>query len=339
MKSMNMQQHYMLQKSVVNLRRRELMVLAGLSLAGAVDANEVFPTKPITLVIPYAAGGPTDVLGRLLAERMSRALGQHVVVENRTGAGVMVGTEAVARAKPDGYTLLLTTVAHAVNATLQPKLSYDTVRSFSSVGLVATVPLVVLVGPAVPVKNFAELMAYLKAQPAMATYGSAGVGSAPHIAAELLRLKTGIAMQHIPYRGSAPALTDLMGGQIAFYIDSAATGLKQAESGKLKALAITSAIRSPLAPRLPTVAESGVPGYEAYTWNALLAPANTPVSVISRIQEALRETLADASLRERLKELGAEVSEDTSAGRLDAFIRSEIAKWGDVVRTSGMQPQ
>lgn len=319
-------------------RRHLLSLAAGMMLAANACAADPFPNKPVTLIIPYAAGGPTDVLGRVLAEQLSKTLGQRVVVENRTGAGVMIGTVAVARARPDGYTLLLATVAHAVNATLQPKLAYDTRRDFAAIGLAATVPLVVLTHPDVPAHTLQELLAYLKAHPDQATYGSAGVGSAPHIAAELLRLKTGIPMRHVPYRGSAPALNDLMGGQITFYIDSVATGLKYSASGKLRALAITSAKRSGLAPNLPTVAESGVPGYEAYTWNALFAPAGTPPAVVDRLQAALADALADRATRERIGALGGEIPANTSATSLDAFVQTEIVKWGEVVRASGMRP-
>ncbi len=319
---------------------RRLVAFAGaLALAGSAFAADTFPSKSVVLVIPYAAGGPTDALGRVLADQMSKALGQRIVVENRTGAGVMVGTEAVARAKPDGYTLLLTTVAHAVNPTLQPKLAYDTRRDFASVGLAATVPLVILTHAGVPARTLPELLTYLKAQPAQATYGSAGIGSAPHIATELLRLKTGIPMRHIPYRGTAPAMNDLMGGQFTFFIDSATTGLKFASSGKVRALAITSARRSPLAPDLPTVAESGVPGYEAYTWNALFAPAGTPPAVIAKVQTALNDALADRATRERIVGLGAEIAADTTPASLDAFVQAEIVKWGEVVRASGMRPE
>ncbi len=321
------------------VRRRMLALVGGLVIASSALAAEPFPSKPLSLIIPYAAGGPTDALGRVLAEQMSKTLGQRVIVENRTGAGVMVGTEAVARAKPDGYTLLLTTVAHAVNATLQTKLPYDTRRDFAPIGLAATVPLVVLTYPGVPARTLPELLAYLKEHPDQATYGSAGVGSAPHIAAELLRLKTGIPMRHIPYRGSAPALNDLMGGQITFYIDSAATGLKYASAGKVRALAITSERRSPLAPDLPTVAESGVPGYAAYTWNALFAPAGTPSGVTDKLQVALRDALADPATRARIVGLGAEIAADTTAASLDTFVQAEIAKWGEVVRASGMRPE
>ncbi len=319
---------------------RRLVAFAGaLALVGSAFAADTFPSKSVVLVIPYAAGGPTDALGRVLADQMSKALGQRIVVENRTGAGVMVGTEAVARAKPDGYTLLLTTVAHAVNPTLQPKLAYDTRRDFASVGLAATVPLVILTHAGVPARTLPELLTYLKAQPAQATYGSAGIGSAPHIATELLRLKTGIPMRHIPYRGTAPAMNDLMGGQFTFFIDSATTGLKFASSGKVRALAITSARRSPLAPDLPTVAESGVPGYEAYTWNALFAPAGTPPAVIAKVQTALNDALADRATRERIVGLGAEIAADTTPASLDAFVQAEIVKWGEVVRASGMRPE
>lgn len=324
---------------LLKIRRRMIAFAGSLAIVGSAFAADPFPSKPVVLIIPYAAGGPTDALGRVLADQMSKALGQRIVVENRTGAGVMVGTEAVARAKPDGYTLLLTTVAHAVNQTLQPKLPYDTRRDFASVGLAATVPLVVLTHPGIQARTMSELLTYLKDQPAQATYGSAGIGSAPHIATELLQLKTGIPMRHIPYRGSAPALNDLMGGQFTFFIDSAATGLKFAASGKVRALAITSARRSLLAPDLPTVAESGVSGYEAYTWNALFAPAGTPPAVIGRIQTALQDALADRATRGRIVGLGAEIATDTTAVSLDAFVQAEITKWGEVVRASGMRPE
>lgn len=294
---------------------------------------------PLRIVVPYSAGGPTDVQARVLAEHLERILGRSSVVENRTGAGVLVGTEAVAKARPDGQTLLLTTVAHAVNPSLQPRLPYDTERDFAPVALVATVPLVVLVRRDLPARDAREFLAWLRAQNGRATYGSAGIGSAPHLGTALLLMMAEARAEHVPYRGTAPAMTDLAAGRIDFYLDAVATGIAYARGGTVRALAVTSASRSQAAPDLPTLAEQGLPGYEAYTWSGVFAPAGTPSEVVARLNAAIRQAMADAGLRRRFAEIGAELAEPAGPEALGAFVRSEIAKWSRVVTASGMRAE
>ncbi|MFH5927411.1 Bug family tripartite tricarboxylate transporter substrate binding protein [Roseomonas xinghualingensis] len=319
-------------------RRRLLLAGAGtLALPGRLRAQDSGRTT--RLVVPYAAGGPTDVLARLFAEQLGPVVGQRVVVENRTGAGVVVGTDIVAKAPPDGQTILLTSVAHAVNPSLFPNLPFDTERDFAPVALVARVPLVLLVPNSLPVRDMAGFLAWLRAQNGRATYGSSGVGGAPHLAAALLLMMTGLSASHVPYRGSAPAMTDLASGRIDFYIDAATGGLAQAKAGTARAIGWSMAERSPLVPDLPTIAEGGVPGYECYTWNTILVPAATPREAVLGLNKAFAQIMAMPALRQRVAELGGDVPEPISSEATGAFIHGEIAKWREVVQKSGMTTQ
>ncbi|PZP47895.1 MAG: hypothetical protein DI601_02315 [Azospirillum brasilense] len=291
------------------------------------------------MIVPYAAGGPTDVQARILAETMAEPLRQRVVVENRTGAGVVVGTEAVAKAAPDGQTILLTTVAHAINPTLFPNLPFDTGKDFAPVALIAKVPLVLLVRKDLPVRDVAELVAWLRSQKGQATYGSAGVGSAPHLGAALMLMMAKVEAVHIPYRGSGPAMSDLAAGRLDFYVDAATSALAQARAGTGRALGWSMLKRSPAAPDLPTFDESGIPGYEAYTWSGVFAPAATPREIVLRINAAAREAMASPALQARFAELGAELAEPGPPEDLARFVSSEIEKWRNVVRQTGMSTQ
>lgn len=288
------------------------------------------------LVVPYAAGGPTDVQARILSDPLANALGQGIVVENRVGAGVVVGTDAVAKASPDGHTVLLTTVAHAINPTLFPQLPFDTEKDFAPVALVARVPLVLLVRNDLPAGDLNTFIAWLRSRNGQATYGSAGLGSAPHVATALLLKMIGLSAVHVPYRGSGPAMTDLAGGRLDFYIDAAASGLAQARAGTVKALGWSMLTRSPAAPEVPTFDEQGVRGYEAYTWSALLVPAATPRARIADLNRAVREVVALPAVRARFAEIGAELVEPGPPEQLAAFVRAEIGKWRDVVKDTGM---
>lgn len=291
------------------------------------------------LIVPYAAGGPTDVQARLISEPLGEALGARVIVENRVGAGVVVGTDAVAKAQPDGQTVLLTTVAHAINPTLFPKLPFDTQKDFAPIALVARVPLVLLIRKDLPVRDMREFIAWVRDQRGQATYGSAGIGSAPHAGAALLLKMEKLDAVHVPYRGSGPAMTDLAAGRLDFYIDAAASGLAQVKGGLVRALAWSMLKRSQAAPDLPTFDEQGVRGYEAYTWSALFAPAGTPREIVMRINAAVRDTVAIPALRARFAEIGAELSETGPPEALAEFVTSEIKKWGEVVKETGMTVQ
>ncbi len=329
----------MTQEEETTMKRR-LMMAGGLGAIAAPSlARAQSAATSLRMIVPYAAGGPTDILARILAEHVAAPLDQRVVVENRTGAGVVVGTEAVAKAAPDGLTALLTTVAHAVNPSLFPNLPYDTERDFAPVALVAKVPLVVLVRKDLPVRGVPDFLDWIRSRNGQAIYGSAGVGSAPHLGTALLLMMAGLQAVHIPYRGSAPAMTDLAAGRIDFYLDAAASGLAQARAGMGRAIAWSMLTRGEIAPELPTIAEGGVPGYEAYTWSGLFLPAAAPREAVTRLNAATLRAMGDARLRARFAELGAELAEPAPPEALGRFLREEIAKWGEVVRRSGMNTQ
>ena len=314
------------------------LICAGALLATATPAaaDAGYPAKPIRLVVPYAAGGPTDTFARALVAGWSRQLKAQIVIENRTGAGTLVGTEYVSKATPDGYTLLLTTVAHAVNPSIHDALPYRTIEDFAPVGLAARAPLVLVVNKKLPVGNLKEFIAYLKAHPGQVNYSSAGVGSAPHLGAELLNYMSDTKTVHVPYRGSAPAMADLIGGHVAFMFDSAPTGLAQVRAGTVKLLATTMAARLPQTPDAPAVAEV-VPGYEAYTWNAVFAPANTPPEVISKLTDTLGATLKEPALQAKAVDLGLQLEPNPTPQALAQFVRAEIAKWKPVAVAANMK--
>ncbi|CAG9170594.1 hypothetical protein LMG23992_01660 [Cupriavidus laharis] len=318
-------------------RRHALALLSCLALSATALPGaqaQSFPNKPIRLVVPYPPGGPTDIVARVVGQKLSDKLGQPLVVENRPGAGGNIGAEAVAKAAPDGYTLLVATTAHAINMTLFSKPGYDTRRDFAPVSMLTRGPLVLVTAPATPASNVAELIALAKAGPGQVTFASSGNGQSTHLAAELFNSMAGIRMTHVPYKGSAPALTDVMGGQATVMFDTMLSAMPFVRDGKLKALAITGAARSPAAPDTPTIAQAGLPGYEASAWNALLAPAGTPPAVLSTLNGALKAVLQDPDVRARFATQGfaAEWTEPAATAR---FIGQEIDKWARVVKTSG----
>jgi len=323
----------------VPARLRAPLLLALLALQPiAAGAKDGWPAQPVRLVVPYAAGGPTDAFARVLAEQWGRQLGEPMIVENRTGAGTVVGTDYVAKARPDGYTVLLTTVAHAVNASIVPRLPYRTTQDFAPVGLAAKAPLVLLVTKQFPARNLAEFLSYAKAHPGTLNYGSAGNGSAPHVATELLNLKAGLKTTHIPYRGTGPAMTDLIGGQIAFMIDSAPTGLAQVRAGTVRLLATTMGARLAQTPDTPAIAEA-VPGYEAYTWNGAFVPAATPPAVIGTLNRALRAALADPGLQKRAYEMGLVLESEPTPQALATHLDKEITKWRGVAQAANIKEE
>ncbi len=294
-----------------------------------------YPTRPVKLIVPYAAGGPTDTFARALADTWGKKLGQPLIVENRTGAGTLVGTEAVAKASADGYTILLTTVAHAVNPSIQSKMPYRTVEDFAPVGLAAKAPLVIVVNKAFPAQNLPEFVNYIKTHPGKVSYGSAGVGSAPHLGAELLNYMTGGKAEHVPYRGSAPAMQDVIGGHTDFMVDSAPTGLAQVRAGTVRLIATTMAQRLPQTPDTPAVAEA-VPNYEAYTWNAVFAPVKTPAAIITTLNTTLKEAVQDPALQKQAYEMGLVLDKNPEPQALATFLTSELAKWSQVAKAAKM---
>ncbi|QVQ28839.1 tripartite tricarboxylate transporter substrate binding protein [Achromobacter deleyi] len=298
-------------------------------------AQRGFPERPVKLVVPYAAGGPTDTFARALAESWSRQTGATFIVENRSGAGTMVGTEMVAKAPPDGYTLLLTTVAHAVNPSIHATLPYRTVEDFAPVGLAAKAPLVLVVNKSMPVQTLPEFLAYLKSHPGKINYGSAGIGSAPHLGAELVNYLAGTRAMHVPYRGSAPAMADVIGGHLDFMIDSAPTGLAQVQAGTVRLLATSMGKRLPQTPDTPAIAEA-VPGYEAYTWNAVFAPAGTPAPLLKKLTASLQAALHDEALKRRAYDMGLVLETNPTPAALADFLDSELKKWSEVAKATNM---
>jgi tripartite-type tricarboxylate transporter receptor subunit TctC len=310
-------------------------ILTGATAASAAD----YPAHPITLVVPYAAGGGNDVIARIVAERMSTSLGQQIVIENRGGAGGTIATRQVARAAPDGYTLLIATSSLAINPSLYPNAGYDPRKDFAPIGLIASSSNVVLVHPSVPAKSIKELIALAKGAPGKLTFASTGTGSSVHLAAELFAGMAGVKITHIPYKGSGPALNDLIGGHVTmmFSTMASAAGLVR-DGGKVRAFAVTGAKRSELFPDLPTVAEAALPGYEAVLHYGIVAPAGTPPDVVGKLNTALNGSLADAEVKKKLAVEGAETL-PVSPAAYAADIGSEEAKWSAIIRKSGMRAE
>ncbi len=293
-----------------------------------------WPAKPVTLVVPFAAGGTTDIIGRAIAQKLGEALGQQVLVDNRAGAGGTLGAASVAKAAPDGYTFLLATVAHTMAPGIYKTLPYDFMKELDPIGLVALTPNVLIVNPALPVKTVAELVAYIKANPGKVNYGSAGKGSTEHLSGELFRSLTGTDILHIPYKGGAPMMTDLMGGQIQMAIETSPSAAPHVRSGKVRALAVTTLKRSSAYPGVPTLDEAGVKGYDVTTWYAVVAPRGTPPAIEKRMAAELAKVLKLPDLEKRFEEQGVSAG-DMTPEQLAGFIRSETAKWTKVARDSG----
>ncbi len=312
------------------------MLVAGLGvLATATGQAQTYPTRAITLIVPFPAGGTTDILGRFVGQALSAAWNQPVVVENRGGAGGNIGAAAVAKAAPDGYTLLVGTVGtHAINASLYTKMPYDTLKDFAPVTQIASVPNMLVVTPSLPVGSVTELIAYAKANPGKLNMASSGNGTSIHLSGELFKVMTGVDMVHVPYKGSAPALNDLMGGQVQLMFDNMPSALPQVKGGTLKALAVTTATRSPAMPDLPTVAEAGVPGFEASSWFGVFAPAGTPKEIVAKLQTEIARILKSPEMTERLAQQGA-VAVGNTPDEFGAYVQSELVKWAGVVKASG----
>ena len=321
--------------------RRNFLKLAGSAivasalprLALALD----YPTRPTRIVAGFAAGGGVDITARLIGQWLADHLGQPFVVENRTGAGGNIGTEAVVKAEADGYTLLLATVPNAVNASLYDNLKFNFIRDIAPVAGVIRVPMVVLVNPEVPAKTLAEFIAYAKANPGKVNMASAGSGSAPHMAGELFKMMTGVDMVHVPYRGQGPAMTDLLGGQVQILFAAAPGTADYVRTGKLRALAVTTATRMPDLPEVPTVGDT-VAGYEASQWYGFAAPKNTPAEIVDKLNKEINAAMADPGMKARLAAIGGETIPGGPAD-FGKLIAEETEKWGKVVRTAGIKPE
>jgi tripartite-type tricarboxylate transporter receptor subunit TctC len=307
--------------------------LALLSGAGARAAE--YPERPIKLVVPFPPGGPTDVVGRIVAAQLSEVVGQTVVVDNKGGAGGNLGTTVVAQSKPDGYTLLLGTAAtHGINVSLYQHLEYDPVKDFAPVALTGQNPMVLLVPPAMP-DTLKELVARLKAEPGKWSYASSGNGTTNHLAGELFKKRTGVDVLHVPYRGSGPALQDLLAGRVAFMFDSFGTSSEYIKTGKLRALGVMAVKRSAADPSVPTMAEVGMPDFIGATWNVVMAPAGTPQAIVDKLNAAVNKALRDPATARRMVQAGIDTVDNSTPASTAAFIASEIAKWRDLVKLAG----
>jgi tripartite-type tricarboxylate transporter receptor subunit TctC len=313
-------------------------ILASLLSVPLIAAAQPWPGKPIRLIVTYPAGGGADAMARLIAPKLGEALGQPILVENRGGASGTIAAELVAKSAPDGHTLMLDATAYAVNPSLYPKLPYDPEKAFAPITLLALFPNVVVVHPAFPVSSIKDLIAKIKSEPGKIAFASSGNGSAQHLAAELFRQRAGLDMVHVPYKGGGPALIDVMGGQVPLYFANMASGLPHVKNGKLKALAVTGAKRSPAAPDLPTVAESGMPGYQVYEWNAIFAPAGTPPAIVDRLQAEIAKVVKIPEVRDRMHALGGEIVASSPAD-LGAWVREQSASWAKVVRAANIKPE
>jgi tripartite-type tricarboxylate transporter receptor subunit TctC len=315
-------------------RHALLLLPACIALAAVQAGAQSYPVKPVRVIVPFPPGSGADITTRLVAPRLSETLGQQLVVENRAGAAGNIGAEVAARAAPDGYTLLIAPASIAISQTLYKKLPFDLVRDFQPVAMLASVPFLLVVHPSLPAKNVKELVALAKSRPGQINYASTGSGSSPHLTAEMLKLEARIDVVHVPYKGTPLAVTDLLTGQVSFMFANALSVLPQVSAGRLRALGITSAKRSATTPQLPTMAESGMPGFESGTWYALLAPSGTPREVVTRLSGDVARLTQNADLREKLAAQGAEALTMTPE-QTGAYIKREIAKWGKVVRASG----
>jgi len=309
-----------------------------LAIAASVAAAQGYPAKPLRLIIPFSPGGSNDIVGRMAAAQLGERLGQPVIVDNRTGAGGTIGTEAAAKASPDGYTLFLVSVAHAFNTAIYKKLPYDPVKSFVPVAMLGTGPAVLVIYPGLPASSLQELIALAKQKPGQLNYASAGVGSFLHLAAELFRLQAGVSLTHVPYKGAAPATVDVIAGQAQLCVASIITLLPHIRSGRMRALATTGSQRSPLLPDVPTFAEAGVQGSEATNWWGILAPAGTPQPIIDRLHQELSAIIASAETKKRFDAEGAEARPMSSA-EFGKFIDDETTKWARVVKEAGVSAE
>jgi tripartite-type tricarboxylate transporter receptor subunit TctC len=306
--------------------------------AGA-SAQDSYPSRPVRMVVAFAAGGPTDTVARIIGARMGELLGQQIVIENRAGAGGNIGADFVAKSSPDGYTLLMATVSsHAINPGLYKKMPYDPVRDFSAVGQVGVQPTLLSVHPSVPATDLKSLVALVKADPGKYTYGSSGIGSILHLCGEQLKAAAGgLNIVHVPYRGSAPMMGDLVGGQISMAFDAMPTALPQVQSGKIRPLGAGVAKRVRALPDLPTLQEQGLRGFECYTWNVIVAPADTPAPIIATLNAAINKSMEDPAVLGRLQDNGVDPTPNVTPQQAGDFIKAELAKWAPIIKASGAE--
>jgi tripartite-type tricarboxylate transporter receptor subunit TctC len=324
---------------MTRLMRTTLALLCAVIGVSAAEpaAAQAWPNKPVRLVVPFAAGGTTDIVARLISQELSKSLGQTFAVDNRPGAAGNIGADMVAKSAPDGYTFLMGTVGtHAINASLYKTMPYDTVKDFTPVTLIASVPNILVVHPSVPANSVQELIAYGKANPGKLNFASSGVGSSIHLSGELFKSMTGVEMTHVAYRGSTPALTDLVGGQVQLMFDNLPSALPHVQGGKLKALAVTGGKRAPVVAELPTVIESGLPGFETGSWFGVIGPAGVPKEIVQKLDAEIQKAMP--GLRDRLLQQGAEPI-GLGPDRFAAHITAEMAKWGKVVREAGVSAE
>ena len=328
------------------MKRRDFLSVTG---AGAIVSSvatafpqqafaQSYPTRPIKFVVGFGAGGATDVIGRLMAKKIGDALGQPIIIENKAGASSNIGAEVVFRAAPDGYTFYVCAITSAINVSLFPKLPFDFAKDFEPVALFANVPNILVVHPSVAAKSVKELIALAQAQPGKLSYASSGSGTSIHLSGELFKMLAKVDLVHIPYKGSAPAMIDMVGGQVQVMFDNMPSALPHVKAGKLRALAVTSAQRSPSAPDVPTMGEAGVPGFDVQSWFGLVAPKGTPKDIIARVNAEAVKALGSADIKERFMDLGA-VPGPMSPEGFGEYIRAEITRWGEVVKISGAKAE
>jgi tripartite-type tricarboxylate transporter receptor subunit TctC len=329
------------EETMTKIRRRQFLRIAAATAAlpgvSRIARAQAYPTRPVRIIVGFAAGGGADITARLMGQSLSERLGQQFIVENRSGAGGNIATEAVVNAPADGYTLLLATSPNAVNATLYQKLNFNFIRDMSPIASVLAVPLVVVIHPSVPAKTVPEFIAYARANPGKLNMGSGGIGAAQHVAGELFKMMTGVNMVHVPYRGGAPAVADLLGGQLQVMFDVMLESIEYVRAGKLRALAVTTALPSATLPDLPTVSEF-VPGYEASQWYGIGAPKNTPAEIVAKLNTEINATLADPKMKARFADLGGTVLAGSPAD-FGKLIVAETEKWGKVIKFAGIKPE
>jgi tripartite-type tricarboxylate transporter receptor subunit TctC len=312
-------------------------MLAVVLISATAIADDAYPSKPIHMVIPFAAGGPTDIVGRIMANKMGALLGQQFVVENRTGAGGNIGADVVSKSPADGYTLLMATVStHAINPGLYKQMPYDPLRDFSAVGRIGVTPTLLGVNPSLPATDAKSLIALIRANPGKYSFGSSGVGSILHLCGEEFKAKAGgLVMVHVPYRGSAPMDTDLIGGQIAMAFDATPTAMPLAKAGSIRAIGAGMATRIKDMPELPTLQEQGLAGFECYTWNAILTPVGTPTRVVDKLNKAINDSLADRKVFSALEKAGIDPTPGSTPASTADFLKTELAKWAPIIEASG----
>jgi tripartite-type tricarboxylate transporter receptor subunit TctC len=312
------------------------VALCALAPAAPAALAQAYPSRPVRLIVPFPPGGVTDIVGRILAQRLGESLGQQVLVDNRGGAAGAIGAQAAAKSAPDGYTLLMATATHAINATLIPNPNFDLVKDLAPVSLAASVPLLLAVNPSFPARDVKELVAAAAARPGQINFASGSTGSASHLAGEMLKTMARVDMVHIPYKGGSLGIQDLVAGQVQLMFENMPSILPFVQSGRLRGLAVTSAKRSPAAPDLPTMIESGYPGFEAGSWYGLFAPAGTPAEILARLNADMAKSLRSPETRKLLSQQGAEPVGNSEA-EFAAFIRAEIAKWGRVIKAANVK--